>query len=148
MTNSQNFSPQEPPFDPDYDQTPPVEQVEQPAVDGQQAAAGQPPAQNQAQSPAQSPAQQNPAQEMQPGQQGQNAQADGTEEMLGATGDAQDGNLEKDPSEWVSGNQPATEAQKSYIDTLAKQAGEQIPAKLTKAEASQHIDRLKKITGQ
>ncbi|WP_066524225.1 DUF3072 domain-containing protein [Corynebacterium bouchesdurhonense] len=67
--------------------------------------------------------------------------------MLGATGDARDGNLEKDPSEWVSGDQPATEAQKSYIDTLAKQAGEQIPADLTKAEASQHIDRLKKITG-
>lgn len=73
-------------------------------------------------------------------------QGDG-QEMLGATGDAQDGNLEKDPSEWVSGDQPATEAQKSYIDTLAKQAGEQIPANLTKAEASQHIDRLKKLTG-
>ena len=69
------------------------------------------------------------------------------QDMLGATGNAQDGNLEKDPSEWVSGDQPATEAQKSYIDTLAKQAGEQIPADLTKAEASQHIDRLKKITG-
>lgn len=144
MTNPQDFAQQEPPFDPDYDQAPPAEQVEQPAVDGQQSAAGQPPVQD----PAQSPAQQNPAQEMQPGQQGQNAQAGGTQEMLGATGDAQDGNLEKDPSEWVSGNQPATEAQKSYIDTLAKQAGEQIPADLTKAEASQHIDRLKKITGQ
>lgn len=67
--------------------------------------------------------------------------------MLGATGDAQDGNLEKDPSEWVSGDDPATEAQKSYIDSLAKQAGEQIPANLTKAEASEHIDRLKKLTG-
>ena len=53
------------------------------------------------------------------------------QEMLGATGDAQDGNLEKDPSEWVSGDDPATEAQKSYIDSLAKQAGEQIPANLT-----------------
>lgn len=73
-------------------------------------------------------------------------QGDG-QEMLGATGDAQDGNLEKDPSEWVSGDDPATEAQKSYIDSLAKQAGEQIPANLTKAEASEHIDRLKKLTG-
>lgn len=69
------------------------------------------------------------------------------QEMLGATGDAQDGNLEKDPSDWVSGDDPATEAQKSYIDSLAKQAGEQIPANLTKAQASEHIDRLKKITG-
>lgn len=73
-------------------------------------------------------------------------QGDG-QEMLGATGDAQDGNLEKDPSEWVSGDDPATEAQKSYIDSLAKQAGEQIPANLTKAQASEHIDRLKKLTG-
>ena len=73
-------------------------------------------------------------------------QGDG-QEMLGATGDAQDGNLEKDPSDWVSGDDPATEAQKSYIDSLAKQAGEQIPANLTKAEASEHIDRLKKMTG-
>lgn len=73
-------------------------------------------------------------------------QGDG-QEMLGATGDAQDGNLEKDPSDWVSGDDPATEAQKSYIDSLAKQAGEQIPANLTKAQASEHIDRLKKATG-
>lgn len=73
-------------------------------------------------------------------------QGDG-QEMLGATGDAQDGNLEKDPSNWVSGDDPATEAQKSYIDSLAKQAGEQIPANLTKAQASEHIDRLKKLTG-
>ncbi len=73
-------------------------------------------------------------------------QGDG-QEMLGATGDAQDGNLEKDPSDWVSGDDPATEAQKSYIDSLAKQAGEQIPANLTKAEATEQIDRLKKIIG-
>lgn len=141
MTNPQNLNQQQPPFDPDYDQVLPEEQpAEQTAVDGQQAAAGQP--------EPQSPAQQNPAQPQQPGQQGQNAQAGNAQEMLGATGDAQDGKLEKDPSEWVSGDQPATEAQKSYIDTLAKQAGEQIPANLTKAEASQHIDRLKQITGQ
>lgn len=75
------------------------------------------------------------------------APQDDGQEMLGATGDAQDGNLEKDPSDWVSGDEPATEAQKSYIDSLAKQAGEQIPANLTKAQASEHIDRLKKITG-
>ena len=70
-------------------------------------------------------------------------------EMLGATGSAQDDDsLEKDPSEWVSGDDPMTEAQKSYLDTLAKQAGEQLPANMTKAEASQHIDRLKKLTGE
>lgn len=139
---------QEPPFDPDYDQAPPAEGQpggapgEEPsAVDGQQAASGQPAAaEGQAQAEAQR-AEQTPPQAP--------AQADSAngEEMLGATGDAQDGNLEKDPSDWVSGDDPATEAQKSYIDALAKQAGEQIPANLTKAEASEQIDRLKKITG-
>lgn len=69
-------------------------------------------------------------------------------EMIGATGDAQgDNTLEKDPSDWVSGDDPMTESQKSYLDTMAKQAGEQLPANMTKAEASQHIDRLKGITG-
>lgn len=64
-------------------------------------------------------------------------------EMLGATGDAQQGNLQKDPSDWVSGDDPMTEAQRSYLDTLARQAGEELPADLTKAEASEHIERLR-----
>ncbi|MFC7376410.1 DUF3072 domain-containing protein [Brachybacterium sp. GCM10030267] len=65
------------------------------------------------------------------------------QETLGATGDGQsDPALQRDPEEWVSGDDPMTEAQKSYLDTLAKQAGEELPANLTKAEASEHIDRL------
>ena len=64
-------------------------------------------------------------------------------ETIGATGDAQDSSLEKDPSDWVSGDEPMTGAQKSYLDTLAKQAGEELPADLTKAQASEHIERLK-----
>lgn len=64
-------------------------------------------------------------------------------ETIGATGDAQDSTLEKDPSDWVSGDEPMTGAQKSYLDTLAKQAGEELPADLTKAQASEHIERLK-----
>lgn len=69
----------------------------------------------------------------------------GTEETIGATGQAQEGDsaLVKDPSDWVSGDDPMTEAQKSYLDTLAKEAGEELPADLTKAEASEHIDRLR-----
>jgi hypothetical protein len=63
-------------------------------------------------------------------------------EVLGA-GAGEDG-LVKDPSDWVSGDDPATPAQKSYLDTLARQAGEEIPADgLTKAAASEHIERLK-----
>lgn len=64
-------------------------------------------------------------------------------ETIGATGDAQGGNLQKDPSDWVSGDDPMTEAQRSYLDTLARQAGEELPADLTKAEASEHIERLR-----
>lgn len=53
----------------------------------------------------------------------------------------------KDPTEWVSGDDPITDAQRSYLDTLAQQAGETLPADLTKAQASEHIDRLRNQLG-
>lgn len=55
-------------------------------------------------------------------------------------------NTEKNPDEWVSGDDPATGAQLSYLHTLAQAAKEEVPEKLTKAEASKHIDRLKNAT--
>ena len=48
----------------------------------------------------------------------------------------------RDPQEWVTGEEPMTGPQRSYLDNLARQAGEELPADLTKAEASEHIDRL------
>jgi hypothetical protein len=66
-------------------------------------------------------------------------------EVLG-TGDP--GTTEKDPDDWVTGDEPMTGAQRSYLDTLARQAGEELPADLTKAEASEHIDRLQDATGR
>ena len=69
-------------------------------------------------------------------------------ETLGAAEPQTDAALEKDPSDWVSGDDPITPSQKSYLDTLARQAGEELPADLTKAEASEHIDRLRAATGQ
>ncbi len=54
----------------------------------------------------------------------------------------------KDPSEWVTGDEAMTGAQKSYLDTLAREAGEELPADLTKAQASEHIDRLQEKTGR
>lgn len=54
----------------------------------------------------------------------------------------------KDPEDWVTGDEPMTGPQKSYLDTLAREAGEELPATLTKAEASEHIDRLQKVTGR
>ena len=41
-----------------------------------------------------------------------------------------------------------TAAQRSYLDTLAREAGEEIPANITKAEASKHIDWLLKKSGR
>lgn len=56
---------------------------------------------------------------------------------------------EKDPSDWVTGDEPATGPQESYLSTLAQQAGEQVDTEgLTKAEASRQIERLKDDTGR
>lgn len=67
---------------------------------------------------------------------------------IGASaGRDQDPTLQKDPNDWVSGDDPMTTAQRSYLDTLARQAGEELPADLSKAEASKHIDRLKSQLG-
>lgn len=70
------------------------------------------------------------------------------EEMLGASAPDPDNSAVKDPSDWVTGDEPMTAPQKSYLDTLAREAGEEIPASVTKGEASEHIDRLQKKTGR
>jgi Protein of unknown function (DUF3072) len=57
-------------------------------------------------------------------------------------------NTEKDPKDWVSGNDPMTGAQASYLKTLCEQAHMPEPGKnLTKAEASELIDRLREKVG-
>lgn len=48
----------------------------------------------------------------------------------------------KDPDEWVTGDEPMTGAQESYLSTLARQTGEEVEPDLSKAEASKEIDRL------
>jgi hypothetical protein len=55
---------------------------------------------------------------------------------------------EKDPGEWVTGEEPMTGAQESYLRTLAHEAGEKIEGELTKAEASRRIDELQRKTGR
>jgi hypothetical protein len=49
---------------------------------------------------------------------------------------------EKDPDEWVTGEEPMTRPQRSYLRTLAREAGEEVPDDITKAEASKRIDEL------
>ncbi|GGG21574.1 DUF3072 domain-containing protein [Rhodococcoides trifolii] len=59
-----------------------------------------------------------------------------------------DQNPEKDPSDWVTGDEPMTGPQKSYLETLAREAGEEIEGTPNKAEASELIDKLQSKTGR
>ena len=57
-------------------------------------------------------------------------------------------NTIKDPADWTTGEEPATGAQESYLNTLAAEANEEVPDGLTKADASRKIDELQDKTGR
>ncbi len=58
-------------------------------------------------------------------------------------------NPAKDPDDWVTGDEPMTGPQASYLSTLAQEAGEDLPEEgLTKAEASRRIEELQERTGR
>ncbi len=57
-------------------------------------------------------------------------------------------NTEKDPDEWVTGEEPMTGAQASYLRTLSQEANEELDETLSKAEASKRIDELQERTGR
>ena len=60
-----------------------------------------------------------------------------------------DSNTIKDPDDWKTGEEPMTGAQRSYLSTLASEAGEKVEdEELTKAEASKKIDELQEKTGR
>ncbi len=63
-------------------------------------------------------------------------------------GALQGSNQEKDPSDWVTGDEPMTGAQASYLKTLSDQAGEEFDPSLNKADASKRIDELQDKTGR
>jgi hypothetical protein len=54
----------------------------------------------------------------------------------------------KDPEDWTTGDEPMTGAQRSYLGTLAREAGEEVNQDITKAEASKRIDELQEKTGR
>jgi hypothetical protein len=61
-----------------------------------------------------------------------------------------EGELVRDPDDWKTGGEPATDAQKSYLSTLATEAGEE-PGdldNLTKTDAAKRIDELQDKTGR
>ena len=58
------------------------------------------------------------------------------------------GSPEKDPDDWVTGDEPMTGPQASYLETLCREAGEEFDPSLSKAQASELIDRLQARTGR
>ncbi len=61
---------------------------------------------------------------------------------------AGDSNTQKPPEEWITGDEPMTGAQRSYLKTLSEEARTPFDETLTKAEASRRIDELQKKTGR
>lgn len=57
-------------------------------------------------------------------------------------------NRQKDPHDWVTGDEPMTGAQASYLQTLSEEAGEEFNRELTKAQASERIEELQRTTGR
>ena len=51
--------------------------------------------------------------------------------------------LKRDPDEWKTGDEPMTDAQRSYLETLCRETGEDFDETLSKAEASKRIDELR-----
>lgn len=57
-------------------------------------------------------------------------------------------NPKKDPDEWVTKDEPMTGPQRSYLQTLCREAKEDYNENWTKAEASKKIDELQQKTGR
>ncbi|SDY63893.1 DUF3072 domain-containing protein [Citreimonas salinaria] len=58
------------------------------------------------------------------------------------------GNTEKPVDNWITGDEPMTGAQASYLKTLCEEAGIEFQPDLSKAEASKRIDALQEKTGR
>jgi hypothetical protein len=57
-------------------------------------------------------------------------------------------NMEKDPDQWTTGDEPMTGAQRSYLKTLSEEAKVEFDDRLSKAQASKRIDELQRMTGR
>ena len=65
-----------------------------------------------------------------------------------SSNDQQNTVTQKDPDQWVTGEESMTGPQASYLHTLAQEAGEPVDDSLTKAEASKKIEELQDKTGR
>jgi hypothetical protein len=61
---------------------------------------------------------------------------------------ADNSNMQKDPDDWTTGDEPMTGAQRSYLKTLSEEANEPFGENLTKAQASKRIEELQQKTGR
>lgn len=62
------------------------------------------------------------------------------------TGDpdpAEYANSSRDPRDWISGDEPMTDAEAAYLRTLCAEAGVEFDGTLTKAAAAELVDQLK-----
>lgn len=59
------------------------------------------------------------------------------------TNDTDQPALQRDPDEWKTGDEPMTDAQRSYLETLCRETGEDFDETLSKADASKRIDELR-----
>jgi DUF3072 family protein len=59
------------------------------------------------------------------------------------TDDTAQPGLQRDPDEWKTGDEPMTDAQRSYLETLCRETGEEFDDSLSKADASKRIDELR-----
>lgn len=60
------------------------------------------------------------------------------------TSDTDQPALQREPDEWKTGDEPMTDAQRSYLETLCRETGEEFDETLSKADASKRIDELRK----
>lgn len=52
--------------------------------------------------------------------------------------------FQRDPDDWKTGDEPMTDAQRSHLETLCRETGEDFDETLSKADASKRIDQLRK----
>jgi hypothetical protein len=51
--------------------------------------------------------------------------------------------IQRNPDEWKTGDEPMTDAQRSYLETLCRETGAPFDDQLTKADAAKRIDELR-----
>ena len=78
----------------------------------------------------------------------QNQDEPTTRDVDGTNDQAVGDSAEKPVEQWATGDEPATGPQMSYLSTLAREAGREVPEGITKGDASLLIDELQQASGR